>query len=105
MQSNDETSDSSDAEANTSKSQDNKIKSMTKAETFMLLDLIAKSQILHCKSGKSAAHVLKNQEWERISKLFNSRTKTPRSLKQLRLKWDNLKKFARQPANRAKVNY
>lgn len=78
-------------------------KPMTNIETSLLVDLIGKSQVLHCKSGKAAANELKIQEWQRICKLFNSITKTQRTPKQLRIKWENMKKFAKQQDRKSKV--
>ncbi|XP_013163364.1 PREDICTED: uncharacterized protein LOC106114632 [Papilio xuthus] len=73
-------------------------KPLTKDETKALLLLIEESNIIiRNKKMNAATNQMKVQEWIRIAQKFNNtistRERTPR---QLRLKWENLKKSVRK---------
>ncbi|KAG6464018.1 hypothetical protein O3G_MSEX014228 [Manduca sexta] len=75
----------------------NKNKALSKKETKGLLSLIERSTIINSKNTLGNSNRLKRQEWARITDIFNKTIGTfRRTPRQLRLKWENLKKNSRR---------
>lgn len=71
-----------------------------------MLELVEPSKAIITKKTNASTNKMKNDEWERIARVFNATTATRsrRTPKQLRLKWENLKKLARKRTGKIRLN-
>ncbi|KAJ8714436.1 hypothetical protein PYW07_002661 [Mythimna separata] len=80
-------------------------KPLSKEETKCLVGLIENNKIILSKTTNATINKLKAEEWVRLTKRFNATAavhrRTPR---QLRLKWENLKKSARKRCFNIRMN-
>lgn len=63
----------------------------TERERLLLAQLVSEEKVIECKKTGASDLKEKANAWERVTKKFASEGCTPRSSKQLKKCWDNMK--------------